>query len=132
MSNNMLMLEQRAVIGRLFLDLAKLSYMDDDGLHGNHTDRLLVVWTCVVAQANGKMLTVSGIAKQIGVSRATVYRRISKLQEMGVLQITPDGVCVLRADYTNREVVLSRVNRMMTLIIKAATELSKVDKIGGT
>lgn len=78
--------------------------------------------------ANGGPLTVAAIARQTGLSRATVLRRLREMQKLGTVKQVERGYCV-DWDGSVRVYSLKRLRRAVALINGACSELAKLPEI---
>jgi predicted Rossmann fold nucleotide-binding protein DprA/Smf involved in DNA uptake len=85
--------KDRALIGQLIIDLLKTSYnARSRALRGKgkphlaaEIESMLLNWSVLIAQVNGKPKNASEIGRYLGIPRVTAQRKLDELESLGVV-----------------------------------------------
>ena len=121
-----------AIFARLYLDMTReivnaLLPRED---FSSAADEALLLCGIFVGQAEGRPMTVTKLASYVGMPRPTVYRKLKRLEEKGMVTLESNGHALVTEEAINDPKRLTLLERLIDTIKDAVTKLSKVDTLG--
>ena len=108
-------------------DLNTEAFFPPNTTMGDCCELLIIVKTIVNRQVRERSTTLSALAKSIQISRTTLYRRLSRLLELGVVK--QRGVMyVLPSESLNTPSAIDHVERIAAAVEAAAKRLSNLER----
>jgi DNA-binding transcriptional ArsR family regulator len=118
----------RTVISRLLLELTRgvaICFLGEEDFGSNASDVILVAGV-FIGQFTGQQMTISSLARCVGMPQPSVYRRLKSLEERGIAKITgTKSRATLSISKLNDQDTLKLVENLRRAVLQASEELSE-------